>query len=397
MRILILHNRYIWAGGEDLAVDAEAQLLLAHGHEVIKKIADNHAVTQNGKLSTAIALLKASWSQKRYKWALQMIREVKPDIVHLHNFWFALSPSVLAAAHEAGVPTVMTLHNFRLLCAGGVLLDSSGSACMRCVGHSLWYGIIHRCYHNSFVASAMVARMIYHNRSRGTWKKDIDLFIVPSEFCRKVLVKGGMPEESIRVKPNFISDPGRPGDWVTTQNEPQVLFIGRLSAEKGLFTLLEAWRKVNKKVKARLVLAGDGVLRKDLESMAGDMNVEFLGPISSEEVVENIRQSAAVVLPSECYETFGRVIIEAYSCGKPVVVSNLGGPGELVEEGKTGYLFTGGDPSDMAEKLIAMLSDERRRKEMGEYARSVYLEKYVPEENYIQLLQCYESAKRRFA
>jgi glycosyltransferase involved in cell wall biosynthesis len=461
-KILVLHNRYLWRGGEDETFDAEVALLREHGHEVVERVADNREIVARGRLAALLGLWRGAWSRPAYREMSGLVRREKPDLVHVHNFWYALSPSVLTACHDAGIPVVLRLPNFRLLCPGGVLLDRTGRSCQDCVGQGPGRGVRRRCYHGSLLASWAVARMIRVSRRRGTWERDVDLYLVPSEFCKEVFVRGGLPAGKIAVKPNFVAEPfglettdahrctqigagegscsvgsapsgtgptpseplppeasassaasvsaeatpdklprspseeggvrydrtGRmaPGGNSSDSSEPSVLgaaaeerfqppvsppirvhlcssvanstrwtsgssvssvvksgvvklgaplralFIGRLSREKGLVTLLKAWREVAAATGAELRLVGDGPLRAELEALAAGLPVSFAGRVEGPALFEEIRAAALTVLPSECYETFGRVVVESYACGRPVVVSNLGGPAELVRD-----------------------------------------------------------------
>ncbi len=396
MRILLLHNRYVWPGGEDVGVTDDAAQLRSHGHDVVEHIADNRPFVDAGKLALVRALWRAAWSRPAYAELRAKMRAIQPDILHLHNFWFALSPSVLAAAHDENVPTVVTLHNFRLLCPAGVLLDRSGQACQRCVGGPPWPGAWRRCYHGSFFASALAARMIAINRRRHTWERDADLLIVPSEFCRQTFARGGLPTERMVVKPHAATDPFPPGHGpAPAADDPlRALFLGRLGPEKGLRTLLAAWPAVYAACPhAELRLVGDGPLRGPLERTAADLPVTFAGAITPAEVPRELAQASLLVLPSECFETFGRSVVEAYASGRPVLVSRLGGPAELVADGETGRLFAPGDPADLADKLTRLLRDPADRTRMGANARQAYLERYTPAKSYEALMECYERAK----
>lgn len=394
MRVLLLHNRYKWHGGEDAVVEAEAMLLRARGHHLVEHIADNRDILKAGRIATLLGLWRGAWSQTSSRQVRAFAAEARPDVVHVHNFWYVLSPSVLSACHDAGFPVVVTLHNFRLVCPGGILQDRKGRPCQDCVEEGGLKGVLRRCYHDSFLASAAVARMQAVNRRRGTWQRDVDLFIVPSEFCREIFVRGGFPAEKIAVKPNFVEDPlnGAIGPAPESAGVPRVLFVGRLSREKGLRTLLAAWKLVEGQVDAELRLVGDGPLRDELQQLSGSSAVSFAGRVEGQDLVREIERAHLSVLPSECYETFGRVVVESYVLGRPVVVSNIGGPAELVRDGETGLLFEAGGTADLAAKLTALLTDAELRRGMGRAARQQFLAKYTPEKNYEQLMGCYRQA-----
>ena len=391
-RILVFHNRYRWPGGEDTVVRDEIDLLHTRGHEMMEHIEDNRSVLNRGRVATLATLWRAAWSKRVYVETQELVRKVRPDIVHVHNFWFALSPSVVTACHDVGLPVVATLHNFRLLCVGGVLLDPRGQACDHCVGRSPAPGVRRGCYRSSHLLSYFVARMIKVNRKRGTWRKDVDLFLVPSDFCRSVFIRGGFPEEQISVRPHFVPDPLPETHAVPPPlpEQARVLFLGRLSREKGLGTLLSAWPDVECATGAQLRLVGDGPLRAELEAQASGRNVSFAGHVPSERVMEEVAKASLIVLPSECYETFGRSIVEGYAMGRPAVVGRIGGPAEIVRDGETGLFFRPSDASDLAGKLARLLTDAELLRRLGEAGRSEYLALYSPQKAYARMMNQYE-------
>lgn len=397
MRVAFLHNSYRWHGGEDVTFAAEAALLRSHGHEVVEKTTTNEDLIRRGRLATALGLWRGAWSREAYREVREFVRDAAPDVVHVHNFWFRFSPSVLAAAHDGGFPVVLRLPNFRLICPGGVFLDRRGRVCMKCVGRSPWKGAIRRCYHGSFLASAAVARMIAWNRRRGTWERDVDLFVTPSEFSKGLFIRANFPADRIQVKPNFVEPPpSGAAESPRRPDEPKhLLFAGRLSEEKGLRTLISALLQVEAETGAGLRIVGDGPLRRELCDLGGSVRVSEAGDASPDRIFEEIAKATAVIVPSECPETFGRVVIEAFACGRPVVASRIGALAELVRDGETGLLFEPGDAEDLAAKLIRLLRDDDLRERLGCAGRAEYLAKYTPEENYQKLIACYERAAER--
>ncbi|MBN1258070.1 MAG: glycosyltransferase, partial [Planctomycetes bacterium] len=256
-RILIAHNRYRWPGGEDVVVAEETRILKNAGLEVQEHFADNAKVLNRGKFATAKALWQSAWSKQSYRAMLARLEETHPQLVHAHNLWFSLTPSILAACRKQGVPVVMTLHNFRIFCAAGVLLNRKGQACIDCLAKGSLAGLLGRCYHGGYLPSLAITRMQLYNHRRRTWLKEVDRFIVPSKFCRSLFLRYGLPEDKLIVKPHSVGDPlagiNRLPELPTP---PRVLYLGRLSAEKGLFTLLQAWRAVEKIHQAELRLVG---------------------------------------------------------------------------------------------------------------------------------------------
>jgi len=381
MKVLILHNRYREPGGEDAAASAEAALLREGGVDVVEATFDN----QGSPLQLG---LHAAWSRDSYRQVHAWCAAHQPDLCHVHNFWMRLSPSVHPACHAAGVATVQTLHNFRLMCVNGLLLRH-GVVCEDCAGGVPWLGVVRRCYRDSFAASATVAGMIAGHRVRGTWDRDVDAFVALSRHSRDKLAAGRMPADRIFVKPNFVSDPGEPE--LPPSASASIVYAGRLSPEKGLDRLLTAWRSVDG---GRLVIIGDGPDRPRLEAQP-NVRVIFIGARRPEEVVRAIASARAVVLPSLGYENFPRLLVEAMACGRPALVSDIGALAEIVEHGRTGLRFHPGDTQGIAETLNVILADGALADRLGVNARAEYLAKYTPERNFEQLMRIYHFALTR--
>jgi glycosyltransferase involved in cell wall biosynthesis len=360
------------------------------GLEVIEQTLSNCEAIDAGRLATARALWRSAHNDNVYRQVHELCRRTQPDLAHIHNFWFMLSPSPHAACHAAGVPTVQTLHNFRLLCLNGVLFRGS-KPCRDCVGHRPWRGIFRRCYRRSITQSALLARMIGANRRRDTWRKDVDAFVAPSEACRLQFADSGLPFNRIFTKPNSVEDPGiapTPGDGA--------VFAGRLAPEKGLHGLLRAWKSLPD-IPLRII--GDGPLRAELEREtrnSGLRSVDLAGRKPPEECLHAIKQASFLVMPSEWPETFGLVIVEAFACGRPVIASNLGAMAELIEHGRTGLLFRPGDAEDLAAQARWMVDHPDQCMAMGRAAREEYERKYTPERNYRMLMTIYEQTLHEF-
>lgn len=339
----------------------------------------------------------SSWSHRWRQRVAGICDEWKPDVAHVHNFWMEISPSVHAGCGDAGVATVQTLHNYRLLCVNALLLRD-GAPCTDCIGHAPWKGITRRCYHESFVASALVTRMIMSNRRRGTWQNHVDAFIALSEHERSVFITSGcLPEDVVHVKSNFLHDPGTP------QNPPSdsttAVFIGRLSAEKGAAWLIDAWKRSLGQHGARLLIIGDGADGQALRRLAADggadTRIEFAGLCEPAAVLDHLRNARFCVVPSICPEPFGRAAIEAFACGRPVVASDVGGLGEIVEHGRTGFKISLTETNAFREAIERLATDARLVDTMGQAARSTYLSRFTPEINLGLLLDIYRSAIER--
>lgn len=382
MRVLMLHNRYLLPGGEDKSTEAEVELLREHGHEVVLHEETNERVGELGRLRTA---LRATWSFESRAIVRRLIREHRPDIVHVQNFFPLLSPSVYYAAAAENVPVVQTVRNFRLFCPGAYLLRDD-DVCEDCLRRYLpWPGIVRGCYRHSRAGSSAVALMIVFHRLAGTWRKKVTTYVALTSFSRQKLIEGGIPPSKIAIRPNFLlTDPGA-GDG----RGGYALFVGRLSPEKGIRTLLAAWRTAG--ADAELAIAGGGPFPQDAAA-AGMAGVKHLGPKSSSEVFALLQKAAFLVMPSIWYENMPRTIIEAFACGTPVIASRLGAMAEMIEDGKTGLLFAPGNVADLAEKIRWALGRGPEMREMGIRARREYEAKYTADKNHDLLVELYRKA-----
>jgi glycosyltransferase involved in cell wall biosynthesis len=394
MRVLVLHNHYREPGGEDVVARSECDLLRRQGVQVAEVEFEQETVRDPAIGDLVHLTRSAVWSRDSYDRVLRLCNQFRPDLAHVHNFWMKLSPSVHAACHDAGVPTVQTLHNFRLLC-GNALLFREGHICEDCVGKSPWRGVAHRCYRDSWLASGAVATMIAINRWRRTWQKDVDAFIALSEHSRTRFVAGSIPQDKIFVKPNFAQEPSGVAGPPSTSKI--IVFAGRLSQEKGLTTLLTAWARAQLQDKGQLLLIGDGPERLSLEQHAATLglspqHVIFSGHKSHDEVLDLIGKSRALVLPSICYESFGLIIVEALACGRPAIVSDIGALSEIVHDRGVGLTFRAGDEAALAANLKSMLMDDGLADSLGHKARSEYSAKYTPDRNYEMLMRIYRFA-----
>jgi len=381
MNILFVHNRYQQVGGEDSVLDSEIKLLSQNGHNVSLALKQNDSIDSfGGKVN---AFLDVSYSKKSRQWMADQINAYNPDVVHVHNFFPLLSPSIYDACIDAGVPVVQTLHNYRTMCPGALLMRD-GVICEKCVTGSAYQSVLHGCYKESVVGTFAVARMVEKHRALGTWEHKVNHFIALTKFARNKFIEAGFPENKVVVKPNFTVDNALSE---LDQNRAGALFVGRLSQEKGVATLLKAWKNLD----ILLRVAGTGPLEGTLSGL-GNNNVKTLGMLGPDSVGKEMRQAAFLVMPSEWYETFGLVIIEAFSQGLPVVASRLGGMAEIIEDGETGLHFEAGNASDLADKVRWMNEHPEECRQMGRNARKVYEETYMPGKNYEMLMDVYQQA-----
>ena len=388
MKILLAHNKYQVPGGEEVVLEQERQLLVNAGHEVITYCRSNHEIEKFNALERLTLIGRTVWAVDTEREFSQLLTQEKPDIVHVHNTFFILSPSIYGACKAHGVPVVQTLHNFRLLCPS-VTFFRDGKVCEECVEHGLWRSVYHGCYRDSRAATASVALMLGVHRFLGTWEKSVTCYIALTEFGRQKFIAGGLPAEKIAVKPNFVHpDPGE-----RTRRGEYGLFVGRLSREKGISTLLQAWGRLSRHYALHII--GDGPERDSLEAQArqfGLSAVQFRGRLSRDETVTAMKRARFLVVPSSWYETFGMCIAEAFACGTPVICSRLGAMQELVSDGRTGLHFSSGDPNDLAEKVAWTWSHPSQMDAMGREGRAEYEAKYTPERNYPMLMGIYRHA-----
>jgi len=382
--VVAVHNYYQQPGGEDQIFAAEGRLLEAHGHRVLRYTTHNDLVRGMNPLALA---WRTIWNGKVYRELRELLREERPDVVHFHNTFPLISPAAYYAAKAEGVPVVQRLPNYRLLCPNALFL-CDGQVCEDCLGKPIpWPGVIRRCYRQSLGATAAVAAMLAFHHAMRTWTRKVDLYIALTEFGRDKFVQGGLPADRIVVKPNFLlHDPGQADGC-----GKYALFVGRLSPEKGLGTLLMAWERLGGDVP--LKIAGDGPLVSKVTEAAGRLpGVEYLGRASKEEVLALMKDALLLVFPSTWYEGFPNVIVEAYSVGLPVLSSDLGSMSSLIHHGRTGLHFRPGDPDDLAGQVEWALTHPHELGRMRREARQEFEQKYTAERNYEMLIGIYQEA-----
>ncbi len=386
MRIVMIHNRYQQSGGEDHVFRAETALLRARGHEVEAVEENNDAIVRWTAASKAAFDCVYSFASARSM--SKLIDDFRPDVAHIHNFFPRLSPSVHYACRQTGVPVVQTLHNYRLLCPGATLFRE-GKVCEDCTRAVVpWPAVAHACYRDSRTASAAVANMVSIHRALRTWDRAVARFITPSEFARSKFIENGFPAEKIVAKPNFLSDD--PG--MSAGSGKYALFVGRLSQEKGLDTLLAAWRQLPSTVP--LKIAGDGPMMPVVkEAAASAPGVEWLGLRNHEDVLRLMTDAAFLIVPSNWYENQPIVVIEAFAVGLPVFASRLGGLAELVRDGETGKLFAAGSSEALAATVEWAIAHADELRAMRRNARLEFESRYTADANYSQLMRVYESAR----
>ncbi|GAA6615447.1 glycosyltransferase family 4 protein [Scytonema sp. NUACC26] len=381
MRILSIHNTYQIRGGEDESRESEERLLREMGHQVNVYEENNHRVASLNPVQMAF---RTVWSKEAYKIVKQRLQSSTHDIVHIQNFFPLISPSVYYAAKEEGVPVVQTLRNYRLLCPNA-LFFRDGQVCEDCMGKLIPYpGVLHGCYRENKIASGAVATMLALHRTMNTWTEMVDLYIALTEFARQKMIEGGLPAQKIVVKPNFV----HPVPSLGEGRGNYALFVGRLSVEKGLDTLLAAWEHLSTQIPLKIV--GDGPLADQVAEATKRLpQVEWLGRKPMAEVHALMGEAMFLVFPSKWYETFGRVAVEAFAKGTPVIAANIGAIAELVDSGRTGLHFRPSDAEDLVEKVEWVLANPAKLVQMRQEARAEFEAKYTAEKNYQKLIEIY--------
>lgn len=378
MRVLVLHSRYLSGpvSGENRVVEDETALLRENGHEVVP-----WTPTPDELRNDLHAGARTVWSPDAMRRVRALIAKLRPDVVHVHNLFPMLSPAVLRVV-PPDTALVMTLHNYRYACLPGTfLLDDR--VCEDCLGHTPWRGVVHACFRGSRAASAALATSITAHRVAGSFNR-IDRFLAVSDFMRRKHIEAGIPSDRITIQRNFATaEPRRTGSG------EYFLYVGRLSAEKGLSALIRLWTAIP----APLLIVGEGPQLDELRALAGP-NVTFRGSVPGSEVPQLLRSARALVVPSQWYEGTPRSVIESYAVGVPVLASRIGSLAEVVEDGVSGHLLALGDEAAWTRAIRSML-DDRHTQELGDEAYRLWERDYRPERAIGSLVASYETAIER--
>lgn len=380
MKILIIHNRYLEKGGEDEVVNAEVKLLTDHGHKVILYEKSNESIRRMPFYKKALFFVRElHFSKTVYKEIKEIIKSEKPDVAHITNIFFCVTPSAYIALNEENVPIVQSLHNYRLFCIKGTFFGKR-AICEKCKAKQFLNAVIGKCWRNSFFLSLLLARLL---RKKDLFLKNIDSFIVTSKFSRNKFIEYGLEEKKMYLKVNFLTiDPE-----ANNQDHNYALFIGRLVNYKGIETLMKAF-KIGPSFNLKII--GDGPMKKEVQSFASShSNIEWLGKAGKDSVLEAIKKSSFVIFPSECFENMPIVIVESFAFSKPVLASNLGAIKEFVIDGVSGVLFEPGNERDLAAKISYLFSHSDERMKMGKNANNIYRERFGKEKNYSDLMDIY--------
>ncbi|TVQ66783.1 MAG: glycosyltransferase family 1 protein [Balneolaceae bacterium] len=392
MNILQVYNQYRTPGGEWTVLNQEFELL-KESHEVDQLVVDNRE--QLSSFYSRLRLIfNTHYNRDSKRWFYQKLMEKSYDIIHVHNFFPLLSPSIFDAARDAGVPTVMTLHNYRLIHPNG-LMYYKGRIDERSVEGSAYRCVADGVYRNSVLQTAVTAHMIEYHRRKGTWNSSPTAFIALSEFSKGKFVKGGLPEKKIFSKPNFIRDPllEFEGLKLSEKKKKRILYVGRISHEKGVQEMIRCWLKYE--IPVELWIVGDGPMREKLQKSTENLQtVKWVGTKSRKEIFELLSESLALLFPTLWYEGMPIVLLEALAMGCPVISSEIGNPMAMIEHGKNGILFEPGNIEQLYGIISGLLSDPSKLGVLGKNARATYIEKYTPSRNYEQLMEIYENARQ---
>lgn len=379
MKILIAHNKYQQRGGEDLVFETESYLLKSAGYEVETLLVSNEQIVGiKGKIKAATGIKNNSAVLENIK---EILKKFKPDIVHFHNIFPTLSPASVRAVLETGTPVVLTLHNYRFICAGAMLLRNN-KPCEKCLSSSRFNAIYHKCYRSSYIGSFCANIVGDEVKKISQEFPDKIKFITLTEFAKTRFIKAGYKEHNFIVKPNCLSDPGH-GE---IDRDNKIIYVGRISSEKGVSTLIEASRRSG----IKLDIIGDGPDREILQRSAGE-TVTFLGALPPYEVLANIKKAKALAIPSKWYEGFPMVALEAMGTGTPILASDIGSLSEIVDHGTNGFLLDPFQINDWAEMFKYVIHENEELLKIGNQTRKVFLKKYNQEAGLKHLCEIYQS------
>lgn len=388
IKVILVHNFYQQSGGEDKVVEKEKKLLEDRGIETDIYSVTNDVISEMSSVQKAALAIQTTWSITQYRKFRNYLIRNKPDVVHFHNFFPLISPSAYYACHSLNIPVVQTLHNYRLLCPAATFLRKN-EICEKCLNGSILNSVKNGCYRDSVIQTLPVAAMIKFNKFIRTWNRKVDRYIALTEFAKKKFIEGGIPGSKIVVKPNFIAQKEKMPK--INEKENYILFVGRISKEKGVDILLSAWEKTLDKKGNKLLIIGDGPEKKLLEEQYNQhKDIEFLGKLDEDQVLTFMKKAKYLVVPSIWYEGFPMTIIEAFSVGTPVISSNIGSLQEVVVHGKNGFHFNYGDSKALKECLEMALKFNDYQ-DLIQNTFNIYLNNYTPDINFKMLMNIYNN------
>lgn len=406
MKVLLVNKYFYLKGGPERHISKISKILEAKGHQAIpfsmqdernepssyakyfvSKVDFNSPTSLGDKLRMVPRVIYFLEAKRKIE---ALIREVKPEIAHLHNIAHQISPSVLHSLKKFNLPVVQTLHDYKLVCPSYNMV-ARGRICEKCRGHRYYQAVLQRCNKGSFSFSLLNCVEMYSHSLLGIYERNIDVFIAPSNFLRHKVIEFGISGGKIFHIPTFVDS----REYSPLYNgDNYFVYFGKVSREKGLLTLVQAMKEIKT---SKLLIIGEGELKKDLEKYILQENIagiKFLGHIKGERLKTTIRNSQLAILPSEWYENCPASILEAFALGKPVIGSDIGGIPELIEDGVDGLLFEPGNAEELSEKIAYLISRPQLGEQMGKNARKKMEEKYNPEVYYQRLMGVYQKLLR---
>lgn len=392
MNILQVHNKYKFTGGEWVILNQEHELL-KRDHRVEQLIVDNSKEIRT-LWSKAKLLFQTHYNASSKRVVKKRLMDGDFDLMHVHNFFPLLTPSIFEAARSLQIPTVMSLHNFRLIHPNGLLFHNNRID-ERSVEGSAYRCVMDGVYRDSKIQTAVVAHMIEYHRREKTWHRFPSAFIALSDFAKQKFIQGGLPGDRIFVKPNFVQDPieHSPAVEVRKDKEDYFFYAGRLSSEKGVDDLIECWNQFE--IQSELHIAGDGPLNQQLRKKSeGNSKIKWLGHLERDQIYAQLSKSKGLLFPSHCYEGFPLTLIEAMAVGCPVITSDIGIQSEIIDNGMNGLHFRLGDLTNLNQQIHLLREEEEVGIKLGLNARTDYLNTYTPERNREMLMNIYHEAER---
>ena len=378
MKVLIIHSHYQLHGGEDVVVEQELELLRQH-HDVEILRFQNQGGWKGG-----VQFLCSIWNIGAARTVNKMIKEFQPDVVHMHNWHFALGPLVFRMINKMGIPIVHTVHNYRLLCPSGILLYQ-GQLFTDSLRQSFpWSAIKNKVYRSSVIQTFWLAFIVWFHKKIGTWQK-IDLFLCLTSFAVKLFQQSnfGISREQFSVKPNFVED----SDF-SYKKDNYFIFVGRMSKEKGINLLLEAFIINGEQLK----IIGEGPeLNKVIDTAYKYDNISYLGFQDKAFIMEKLKKAKALIFTSICYEGMPMTILESFSTGTAVIGPNIGGSNEIIKHGENGFIYQVGNIEDLNSKISFLNTDESLQNKLSIGARSSYELNYSGDKNYKMLMDIYKT------
>jgi len=392
-RVLQVHCRYkSGVAGEDSVLSEERGILLGNGHVVEQFFGHNSSFIPDSLISALPKGVLSIWNPRASRELLSAVQSFKPDVVHVHNTFAELSPSIFWALKRVGIPVVLTLHNYRTTCSTAILMRD-GKPCEKCVGKFPWAAFRYRCsYNNSVAAGACIAMTQVVHNMLSTYRRKVDAFIVFTAFQRDLMVRSGLPRERIHVKPNFVpdlramlSDAGERTD--------ELAYLGVIYPAKGVDLLLSAWKEINHGGYGLAVVGSGPDVARIRTEFAESTDVEWCGQLARNEAQKKLARARWLVMPSRCYEGFPMALLEALALGTPVIAPNHGCFPSILSHGHNALLYTANDQHALASAIQEALRMHPSCWEtFSQQARAEYLKQYTPESSYRQLMHVYGNA-----